>query len=61
MQIDGLIPFKSSTNQAMAFLYFLRIPITFCSLSSVKSATIITGFDLSTLRRHISGVWVIPS
>ena len=47
MQIDGLIPFKSSTDQAMAFLYFLRIPISFCSLSYIKSVAIITGFDLS--------------
>ena len=38
MQIDGLIPFKSSTDQAMASLYFLRILINFCSLFSIKSA-----------------------
>ena len=30
MQIEGLIPFKYSTNQAMASLYFLRTPINFC-------------------------------
>ena len=27
MQIEGLIPFKSFTDQAMASLYFLRILI----------------------------------
>ena len=51
MQIDGLIPFKSSTNQAMVTLYFLRIPISLCFLSSVKSTAIITGFDLSALKK----------
>ena len=42
MQIEGLIPFKSSTSQAMASLYFLRIPISFCSFSTVKLAAMIT-------------------
>ena len=37
MQIKGLISFKSSTNQAMASIYFMRIPIIFCSFSIVKS------------------------
>ena len=32
MQIEGLIPFKSSTNQDIASLYFLRI--SFYALSS---------------------------
>ena len=47
MLIVGLIPFKSSTNQAMAYLCCLRISISFSSLSSVKSAAIITSFDIS--------------
>ena len=51
MKIDGLIPLKSSIDQAMAFLYFIRIPISFRSLSSVKSAAITTGFDLSTPKK----------
>ena len=51
MQINGLIPFKSSTDQAMAFLYFLRIPINFCSLSSIKSGAIIIGFDPLTPKK----------
>ena len=46
MQIDELIPFKSSTNQDMASLYFLRILISLFSLSFVKSAAIITGCAL---------------
>ena len=46
MQIDGLIPFKSSTYQAIASLYFMRILISFYSFSSVKSAAMITGFGL---------------
>ena len=29
MQIEGHIPFKSSTDQAMVSLYFLRTPIKF--------------------------------
>ena len=47
MKIEGSIPFKSSTNQAMASLYFLRILINFCSFSFVKSAAMITGCALS--------------
>ena len=45
MQIEGLIHFKSSTEQAIASLYFLRIFISFSSLSSVNSIAIITGLD----------------
>ena len=51
MKIDGLIPFKSSTDQAMVSLYFMRISISFHSLSSGKSAAIITSFDLSTPKK----------
>ena len=51
MQIVVLIPFKSSTDQAMASLCYLRISISFNSLSSVKPAAIITGFDLSTPKK----------
>ena len=42
MQIEGLFPFKSSTDYAMASLYFLRIPINFYSFSTIKSAAMIT-------------------
>ena len=45
MQIEGLIPFKSSTDQEMASLYFLRICSSFCSFSSIKFEAMITGFD----------------
>ena len=48
MQIEGLIPFKSSTDQAMTSLYFMRILISFCSFSFVKSAAMITGCALSS-------------
>ena len=51
MQIDGLIPFKSSIDQVMDFLYFMIIPISFYSLSLVKSVAIITSFDLSTPKK----------
>ena len=51
MQIDGLILFKSSTNQAIASLYFLRISTSLCSLYSVKSVAIITGFDPSSPKK----------
>ena len=46
MQIEGLIPFKSSTDQVMASLHFLRILISFCSFSFVKSVAMITGCAL---------------
>ena len=51
MKIEGLIPFKSSTNQAIAFLYFLRISSIFCSLCSVMSADMITSFDFSACKK----------
>ena len=51
MQIVGLIPFKSPTDQAMASLCYLRISISFYSLLYVKSTAIITGFDLSTPKK----------
>ena len=51
MQIDGLIPFKSSIDQAMASLYFLRILISLCSISTIKSAAMITGYALSAHKK----------
>ena len=45
MQIEGLIPFKSSTDQAIASLYFLRISNSFCFLYFVKSVDMITVLD----------------
>ena len=47
MKIEGLVPFKSSTDQAIASLYFLRITSSFYSSSSVNAADIITGFAFS--------------
>ena len=52
MHIEGLIPFKSSTDQAMASLYFLRILSSFCSFSTIKSAAIITGCDFSAPKKE---------
>ena len=52
MQIEGPIPFKSSTDQAMVSLYFLRILISFYSFSSVKSATRITGCAILALKKE---------
>ena len=46
MQIEGLIPFKSSIYQAMASLYFLRNLINFCSFCTVKSTAMITSCAL---------------
>ena len=46
MQIEGLIPFKSSIDQAMASLYFLRILISLCSFSTIKLDAMITGCAL---------------
>ena len=51
MQIEGLIPFKSSTDQAMTSLYFPRILISFCSFSTVMLATMITGCALSAPKK----------
>ena len=47
MQIEGLIPFKSSTDQAIASMYFLRISNSFCYSSSFNVAEIVTGFAFS--------------
>ena len=49
--MEGLIPFKSSIDQAMAPLYFLRISNNLRSLCYVKSADIITGLDFSASRK----------
>ena len=51
MQIDGPVPFKSSIDQAMASLYFLRILINFYSFSTIKSATIIICCALSAPKK----------
>ena len=47
MQMEGLIPFKSSIDQAIASLYFLIVSSSFCSSDSVNTTEIITGFALS--------------
>ena len=47
MQIRGLIPFKSSFDQAITSLYFLRISSSCSSSSSVNAADIITCFVFS--------------
>ena len=59
MKIEGLIPFKSSTNQAMASLYFLRILISFYLFPTVKSVAMITGCALSAPKKAYLS-WVIP-
>ena len=51
MQIEGLIPFKSSTDQAISFLYFLRISNSFYSSSSINVADIITCFSFSSAKK----------
>ena len=47
MQMEGWIPFKSSIDQVIASLYFLRVSSSFCSLYSVNAVQIITGFAFS--------------
>ena len=47
MQIEGLIPFKSRTDQAIAPLCFLRISTSFFSSSSFNAADIIIGLAFS--------------
>ena len=51
MQIEGLIPFKSYADQAIASLYFMRISNRFYSLCFVKSVDLITSFDFSASRK----------
>ena len=46
MHKEGLIPFKSSTNQAIASLYFLRISISFYFFSSVIPTDMITNLHI---------------
>ena len=45
--MEGLIPFKSSIDQKIASLYFMRVSSSFCSLDSVNPVEIITAFTLS--------------
>ena len=47
MQIAALIPFKSSTDQAIASLSFMRISYSFCSSSTINLADIIIGLAFS--------------
>ena len=54
MQIQGLIPFKSSIDQAIASLYFLRIYNSFCSSSLVNVVEIILGLAVSNSRKAYS-------
>ena len=51
MQIEGLIPFKSSIDQKIASLYFLRVPSSFYSSDLVNAAEIITGFAFSGCKK----------
>ena len=46
MQMEGLIPFKSSIDQATASLYFLRVSSSFCFSDSINAVEIIIGFAL---------------
>ena len=50
--MEGLIPFKSSIDQAMVPLYFLRISSILFSLCFVKLADIITDLDFSDSRKE---------
>ena len=47
MQMEGLIPFKSSIDQVIASVYFLRVSRSFYSSDSVNVVEIITGFAIS--------------
>ena len=49
--MEGLIPFKSSIDQEIASLYFLRESSNFCSSDSVNAAEIITSFALSDSKK----------
>ena len=47
MQIEGLIPFKFSIDQAIDSLYFLRISSSLCSSCSINATDIIIGLAFS--------------
>ena len=51
MQMEGLIPFKSSIDQAIGSLYFLRISNSCCSLGLINAADIITSFAFSSSKK----------
>ena len=59
MLIEGLIPFKSFIDQAIASLYFSRISNNLCSSSSVNAANIIIGLDVPASKRHASNLQAI--
>ena len=48
---EGLIPFKSFIDQAIASLYFLRVSSSFCSFSLVNPAEMINGFPFSGCKK----------
>ena len=50
IQIEGLIPFRSSIDQAIASLYFLRISSSFSS-SSVNPVEMMTCFAFSGCKK----------
>ena len=52
MQIEGLIPLRSSIDQAIASLYFLRILSSCCSSILFNAADIITGFSPSGSKKE---------
>ena len=51
MQIEGLIPFKSSIDQGFASLYVLRVFSSFCSSRLVNPTEMITGFPFSGCKK----------
>ena len=51
MQIEEPVPFKSSTDQDMASLYFQRILISFYSFSFVKLVVMIICCALSAPKK----------
>ena len=61
MYIEGLIPFKSSMDQAIASLYFLRVSSNFCSSYIVNADDIITGLSFLVIREQTSNDLEIPS
>ena len=61
MKIEGLMPLRSSIDQAITSLYFLRIFNSFCSSSSVNAANITLVLPFLVLRKHTSDDWAILS
>ena len=52
--MEGLIRFKSSINEEIASVYFLRVSSCLCFSGSINATEIITSFSLSSSKKAYS-------